>query len=319
MLNKLKLKTTSDHNGKRLDQILAEWLPTALSRPVSKAKARKLIVAGAVYLNRKRVRIASKNIFKGAEIEAWVDVEKLFSDNPSTDVPFSMTNENILYEDAHLIAINKPSGLPTQPALEEARSNLFTAVKKFLAEREHTTDPYLGLHHRLDRDTSGIVLFTKTKLANPGLANSFLLHQVQKIYHALTSLPVNGAEIPDEWIVRNSLGKSRREMGKGVYMHSVPSGGQDAHSEFRLIKRLSKGFHVEAMPKTGRMHQIRVHLSEYGIPVLGDRLYSHQSGTVPRLMLHACRIELPHPVSGEMLTIESPFPKDFLDCLDALK
>ena len=135
-----------------------------------------MIVAGAVYLNGRRVRIASKELMPNATIDVYVDLNKLHSDSTQRDRAFVMTEDRILFEDPYLIVVNKPPGLPTQPTLDEARENLFTAVKKFLAQRsgKSVTDTYLGLHHRLDRDTSGVILLTKSTEANPGVAELFL-------------------------------------------------------------------------------------------------------------------------------------------------
>src|SRR6476659_868362 len=118
-LKKLALKTLQQHQGKRLDQVLAEWLPSALGAPVSKAKVRKLIVAGAVYLNGKRVRIASKLLLPNARVEAFVDANRLFSDERSRDSSFKMSPAHVLVEDEYLIVVDKPAGLPTQPTLDE--------------------------------------------------------------------------------------------------------------------------------------------------------------------------------------------------------
>src|ERR1700722_8393099 len=117
---KFSLKTTQQHQQQRLDQVLADWLPKALNQTVSKAKVRKLIVAGAVYLNGKRVRIASKELLPHAKIDVYVDLNRLNSDLVK-DIPFIMSSSQILFEDEYLIAVDKPPGLPTQPTLDEAR------------------------------------------------------------------------------------------------------------------------------------------------------------------------------------------------------
>src|SRR5262249_32782216 len=122
-LRKYQFRASDLHRGLRLDQVLAEWLPQALGRPVSKAKVRKLVVAGAVYLNGHRVRIASKAILPGARIDAHIDLDRL--DGDVRDIPFTMSPEHVLFEDEFLIGVNKPPGLPTQPTLDEARTNLF--------------------------------------------------------------------------------------------------------------------------------------------------------------------------------------------------
>ena len=319
-LKKMRLKTTLEHQGLRLDDVLTKWLAQALGQSFSKGKARKLIVAGAVYLNSKRVRIASKELRQNAWIDVFIDLEKLQSTSRDQDVHFEMSEKNVLFEDEDLIVVDKPPGLPTQPTLDEARENLFLSVKKYLAQRVHQsiTDVYLGLHHRLDRDTSGVILFTKSKRANPGVADLFAKHLAQKTYQALCSVD-RGAQVKESWVVRNYLGKDRGSGAKANRYCSVRSGGDFAHTEFKLLERYGDLIRVEAKPLTGRTHQIRVHLSEAGFPILGDPHYGGQksifSFTIPRVMLHASSLTFPHPVHKKELTITSPLPDDFKTCL----
>jgi RluA family pseudouridine synthase len=320
LIKRYTLKTKLEQRGGRLDAVLAEWLPQALSQPVSKGKARKLIVAGAVYLNGKRVRIASKELMPNATVDVYVDTRKLFeSDGRAQDKPFEMTAERVLFEDAFIIAVNKPPGLPTQPTLDEARVNLFAAVKQFLAKRDGVVQPYLALHHRLDRDTSGVILFAKAKEANAGVARMFSEHLARKTYNAIVQLDA-GVQLPAEWDVRNHLGKVPGR-GKQAKYGAVRSGGDTAQTDFRLIENLGgKAAWVEARPLTGRTHQIRVHLSEDGLPILGDDLYGKGSSTVaPRLMLHAANLTFPHPIHQTSTSIQSPLPEDFQQCIEALR
>ena len=203
-LRKFALKTTQEHKGRRLDQVLSEWLPSALAQPLSKGKVRKLIVAGAVYLNGKRVRIASKELQPNAKVEAYVDLSKLHADATAQDRVFEMGANLILFEDDYLIAVNKPPGLPTQPTLDEARDNLYASLKKFMTKRDPKA--YVGLHHRLDRDTSGVVLFTKRTDINAGVAELFSSHLAVKTYNAIARTP---QELPPEnWTVKKYLAKS---------------------------------------------------------------------------------------------------------------
>ena len=293
--------------------MIALGLSADLGRVVSKGKARKLIVAGAVYLNGNRVRIASKSILPRAKIEVYLDEAKLLdSDGKAADLPFVMTAESILFEDDDLICVNKPPGLPTQPTLDEARANLFHSLKRFLSERS-STDAYVGLHHRLDRDTSGVILFTKRKEANFGVAELFKNHEIQKTYLALSSLK-SGRAPQEKWRVKNFLGKST---GKRNTYQSVRSGGDPAITDFKRIWSDSRLALIEAMPLTGRTHQIRIHLSEDGFPILGDATYGgiRAEFEVPRLLLHARRLTFKHPISNKELAVESPIPEDFLQCL----
>ncbi|MBC7692056.1 MAG: RluA family pseudouridine synthase [Methylotenera sp.] len=316
-IKKFLLKTTIEHKGKRLDQVLSEWLPIALAQPVSKAKARKLVVAGGIYLNGKRVRIASKELQVNARVEAFVDLAKLNSDGPQTDILFNMQESDVLFEDQYIIAVNKPAGLPTQPTVDEARANLFAAVKKFLTGRTPGMGPaYVGLHHRLDRDTSGVVLFTKSTEANAGVGELFSGHLAVKTYNALTWRP--GALPPRQWEVKNYLARSKQQKMK---MTAVTSGGDFAHTDFKLLETTPGGLWVEAKPRTGRTHQIRVHLSEAGLFILGDATYGNPvtAKAAPRLMLHAVNLTFPHPITRALTSVNSPVPADFNQCLQRLR
>jgi RluA family pseudouridine synthase len=321
-IRKLVFQATQAHRGLRLDHALGSWLPERLGRELSKAKTRKLIVAGAVYLNGRRVRIASKELLPGARIEVYLDEARLLeTDGPSRDKPFVMEEGRILYEDDCLIAIDKPAGLPTQPTLDEARSNAFAALKTFLLRRDGGHEAYVGLHHRLDRDTSGVLLFTKKASANAGVSRLFSEHLARKTYWALVA-PGRAAQ-SDAWSVSNFLGRARDGAGKpsrkGRFA-SVRSGGDPAHTDFRVLERRASGLWVEAMPRTGRTHQIRVHLSEGGLPILGDPTYGGAAASAaPRLMLHARSLEFPHPVTGVPVRIESPMPEDFRARLEQLR
>jgi RluA family pseudouridine synthase len=296
-LKKYLFIADSTHENKRLDQALATLMP------ISKSKVRQLIVAGAVYLNGKRVRIASKMLRKGARIQVFLDQEQLES-GKSKDTPFTMSPEFVLYEDEMLLAVNKPAGLPTQPTVDEARNNLFAAVKRYLGP-----NAYLGLHHRLDKDTSGVVLFTKREEANKGVAELFSEKEIQKTYVAV-SYTVKKA-FRNEWTTKNFLAP----VGKGSRQHAVRSGGDSAQTDFVVLETKGAFVKVEARPKTGRTHQIRVHLAGEGLPIWGDSVYGEEIPDdvmkAPRMMLHAWKLEFVHPVKKTKVIIESPIPQEF--------
>ena len=310
-IKRLKLIVTGANAGKPLIEVLAAWLPEALQHPVSKAKVRKLIVAGAVFVNGRRVGVPSRALSRGAKVETHVDVEKLFNDSTSRDKEFELTADRILFEDDDLIFIDKPPGLPAQPTLDESRDNLFAAVGRFLAGRDRVENPYVGVHHRLDRDTSGVVLFTKSQRVNVAVANSFSDRQTTKLYQAIT---VFRPKVKREWTIKNYLGKISSKSKRSRY-GAVGSHGDLAETGFRVIAEYPEALWIEASPKTGRTHQIRVHLSEYGLPILGDDLYGTDDGVVPRMMLHAVQLVLPHPITGRELSVKSPLPADFKRCL----
>jgi RluA family pseudouridine synthase len=268
-------------------------------------------MAGAVLVNGRRTRLASMVLKAGVTVEAHVDPAKLFEDLTSRDKRFELTPERILFEDDDLIVVDKPPGLPSQPTLDETRDHLLAAVTRFL-EKRGGQKPYVGVHHRLDRDTSGVVLFTKSRRVNAAVADAFSRHKVVKVYQALT---VAGSS-KGEWTIRNHLGKVSSKAKRAKY-GAVQSGGELAETSFRLIEKRQRGNWIEAMPKTGRTHQIRVHLTECGLPILGDDLYGVEGSG--RLMLHASELRFPHPVSGLEISVKSPLPGDFKESLNRMK
>jgi RluA family pseudouridine synthase len=303
---KFSFKVPPEGAGRRLDQYLAEVLPEQLGKPLSKSLVRTLIVAGAVYLNGKRVRIASKTLIPGARVEAHVDEDKL-QDKRAHPTKFELKDSDILHRDSHLIILNKPAGIPTQPTVDEARANLFKSLQNFLQKEDPAA--YAGLHHRLDRDTSGVILFTVSKDANAAVAQAFAQHTARKTYLAIVAKGHSGQLLPS-WEVKNFLGKVSRS-GPSRF-GEVRSGGDPAHTLFRTLHQNERFALVEAKPITGRTHQIRVHLSEDDLPILGDATYGPAfANETPRLLLHAWRLELPHPRDGKVLQVEAPVPEDF--------
>jgi len=310
-----------------LGQILSEWLPGALGRPVSKAKVRKLIMAGAVRLNGRPVRNTLKTLASGATIEAYIDVAKLFADSTSRDREFQLTAAHILFEDDDLIVIDKPSGLPSQPTVDQARNNLLAALTRFLSTRDGIAKPYVGVHHRLDRDTSGLVLFTKSPRVNAAVAEIFSNHKVRKIYQAISVVRREAGlrnKLEKQWSVKNHLGKVGSK-SKRARFGAVHSNGVLAETSFRVIAEHPGGVWIEAVPRTGRTHQIRVHLAACGLPILGDDLYGADNASeagdarAPRLMLHAAELKFPHPITNREICVRSPLPEDFKECLHRIQ
>lgn len=237
---------------------------------------------------------------------------------PKSDILWSVTAECILFEDEDLIAINKPAGLPSQATLDPGRNNLHRSVETYL--KSQGGEGYAGLHQRLDRETSGVLVLTKSRRANKGLADQISGHRVVKIYNAITAAPLK--EHPLEWSVRNHLRKQdgRKDKTRAMRMEATLSGGDLAETEFRCLRQGKKAWFVEARPHTGRMHQIRVHLADSGLPILGDPLYAARGlvRRAPRCLLHARELHLTHPITGEALRFEAPLPKDFEEALNQL-
>jgi len=286
--------------GRRLDEILAERLGLHLDRRVSKSEARKLIVVGAVRLRGRPVRQPGLAAPSAAPVEVL-----LKSERPRTpERRFVLTRREVLYEDAVLIAVDKPAGLPTHPTVDPLRASLASAVKTYLGD-----GAYLGIHQRLDRDTTGVVLFAKHESANASLAEQFEERRVGKVYRAWCA-PAS-RRVPEGWRATDRLGALDAKPPR----IGIRSDGSEAVTDFAILERLPEAWLVEARPLTGRKHQIRVQLAAAGLPILGDVLYGGPSRAgsrkVERALLHAASLELAHPLTGKPLRIESPLPSDF--------
>ncbi|WP_413581712.1 RluA family pseudouridine synthase [Bdellovibrio sp. HCB288] len=212
----------------------------------------------------------------------------------------------ILFEDDWFLAAEKPAGLPSQATVDKSRPDFFNLLKKQLQD-ERGKDFYLALHHRLDRDTSGVMIFAKNKEANDPLAGMFKNHLVQKTYQALT----RNRKMPETWEIKNHLSEVRDGKLKKMKMKSTLSGGDKAHTKFRIMEKFKLGMLVEAQPLTGRMHQIRVHLAEEHMGIFGDDIYPcNKTPEAPRLMLHALSLVFTHPFTQNPVKIESALPED---------
>jgi RluA family pseudouridine synthase len=327
-IKKIALVLPKELEGSRIDHALSILLPAhpevaRMGIALSKGKVRKLIVAGAVYLGGGRIRIASKACRPGTRIEVYLDPTKLLSDGErvaagvAPSKSWSFSEKEILFEDEWILGVNKPAGLPTQPTLDEARANLYALIQKFIRARDGA-DAYVGLHHRLDRDTSGAMVFTKKKEANSEIGRAFQEHLAKKTYFAIVS---TSKTLPESWIVDNFLARDKGKAGK---MGAVRSGGDRAITDFRTLEQVDGFAFIEARPRTGRMHQIRVHLAGGGAPIVGDRTYGGISKSpgnheISRVMLHAAALTFPHPISKLETTFNAPLTPDFIQCLSQLR
>ncbi len=308
----------------RLDHIVGAWLPDELGQPVSRSTVRRLIVAGVIRIDGQPTRKPALAVRSGQMLEARIDHRKMRAAETARDgeSPVSLT---ILYEDDDLIAVAKPAGVVMHATADPRRADLFNEVRRLLAGRAAPGGgnaralPYLGLHHRLDVETSGVALFTRRDEANKALAAQFAGNAVRKIYHALVARP--HARVARAWRVDDEL--AMVGSGRHARMQRVKSGGARAATDFALLERLAGALLVEARPHTGRKHQIRAHLAGCRMPVLGDARYggAARAGAcvASRVMLHARELSLRHPVTGRALTITCPYPADFAALLACLR
>lgn len=288
----------------RLCDVLARWLGEALSRPVPMARVRALVSAGAVRVNGEVSRAAGRPLRAGQLVEALVRPDLLLPRAAVSDRPFKLTPRAILFRDDVLLAVDKPPGLPTHATADPSRPCLVGHVERYL--RETGGRAYVAVHQRLDRDTSGVVLFATDPRANEGLARAFAGREVAKTYLALTARP--RPLPPRRFRVSAALGAPGRDGARGAVIDG--EGAKAAETDVVVREVFADALLVEARPLTGRKHQVRAHLAHAGMPILGDATYGEAGGRAPRLMLHAWRLRLPHPLTGAPLAIESPVPGD---------
>jgi 23S rRNA pseudouridine1911/1915/1917 synthase len=215
----------------------------------------------------------------------------------------------VLYEDREVVAVDKPAGLVVHPAYKHPAGTLCDAI---FARQALRGEGRPWLLHRLDRDTSGVVLFAKTERARRALVRQFERHSVRKLYLAVTQ----GTPAPDEGEVALPLLRDPTDRWRTI----AHSDGQPARTRYRVLAAQAGAALVLAEPITGRTHQIRAHLAALGAPLAGDARYGgQQSALAPRAMLHAWRVACHAPGTGLPLVITAPLPPDMIVLLDTLK
>lgn len=218
---------------------------------------------------------------------------------------------DVLFEDNHCLAVNKPAGLLAQGD-ETGEPSLVDLARDYLRARyAKPGNVFVGLVHRLDRPTSGVVLLARTSKGADRLAAQFRAGTIRKVYRAV----VEGTPAEDEGEWSDRLAKDEARNVVGVVPPGDPR-GRDAHLAFRVLGRHGGTSTVEVIPTTGRGHQIRVQLASRGMPIVGDRKYGARSTLLardghPRVALHAFELTFRHPTRPESLTITAPMPADW--------
>jgi 23S rRNA pseudouridine1911/1915/1917 synthase len=216
----------------------------------------------------------------------------------------------VRYEDADLLVIDKRAGLVTQPGKGHERDTLLNGLfAKYGAQLQNLgRDRDFGLLHRLDRTTSGLLLVGLRPRAYDTLRKAFTRREIRKFYWAIA------AKVPNK--PSGVINRPILETEDDMKLARISSAGKESITAYRVLARATVGGGAAALlecrPVTGRLHQIRVHLESIGCPILGDELYGPKStrGVSPRLALHAHRIAFKHPVSGEVVDVHSPWPRD---------
>ena len=311
----------SDDIGARLDVFLASRLPQ-----YSRTHLRNAIVAGTVTVDGVRTKVAYR-LVEGQEVRVSVpDLPEMPHGSPMPeDIPL-----DLLYEDDHVVGVNKPPNMVVHPAKGNWSGTLASALAFHFQSLSSVGGPTRpGIVHRLDRDTSGVILVAKTDIAHKQLSKQFESRTIHKQYLAICrGVPDRDHDRIDEPIAMHPHQREKMTIRHG---HST---SRDSITEYKVHRRYQGFSWLTLFPKTGRTHQIRVHMAHSGWPVVSDRLYAGHSQVtlgeinrkrnddtvvLGRQALHARKITFDHPVTGRPTEIEAPVPDDIAGLIELLE
>lgn len=289
----VRFTVTEEDAGRRLDQVLAARIPE-----LSRRKARVLLDIGGVFVDSARVKVASRKLRAGQVVEANLggaleratkEVGQAARERDADKLP----DYQVVFEDADIVVVNKPAGLLTAPTPESDRNNLADLLSRRRGRRER-----ILVVHRIDLQTSGLLVFARTNRANRELSARFREHDIERRYLAV----VAGAFAADRSV-------------------DSPVGKRRAVTHLAVTERFGdRATMLSARLETGRTHQIRIHCAELGHPVLGDRQYGTRTDfDPPRMALHATHLGFVHPRTNKPVEFDAPWPDDLSGWLDQLR
>jgi 23S rRNA pseudouridine1911/1915/1917 synthase len=284
-------------DGVRLDLALVSRFPG-----YSRSRLQRLVKTGFATVNGKAAR-PGRTLLPGDAVEVLMEVETRSYARPE-NIPLE-----ILFEDAWMVVVNKPPGMTVHPGAGERRGTLANALAYRFGELSSVQGPLRpGIVHRLDRDTSGVMIVARHDEAHAHLADQFKARTVHKTYLAV----VHGRVEFDADLVSLPIGRHPTRPERMAVRHD--GHGRASETYYEVRERFERHSLVEVHPRTGRTHQIRVHMTALGHPLVADRVYGRQDRVlhpvIGRQALHAFRIEIRHPSTGEMLLFEAPLPAD---------
>lgn len=289
--------------GNRIDKVL----PT-LDENLTRVMAQKLVEQENVKVNGKSVKTSYK-LNENDKVEVEIPEVKEIS------IKAQDISVEVLYEDNDIIVVNKPKGLVVHPANGNPDGTLVNALMKICKGTLSGIGGEIrpGIVHRLDKDTSGVLIVAKNDKAHLALCEQIKNREVKKTYLALT----RGIIKENEATINMPIGRSTTDRKK----MAVVKTGKEAITHFKVLERFKENTLLEINLETGRTHQIRVHLSQIGYPIVGDMVYSNGKNKfgVQGQMLHAWKIKFMHPITGKEMEIEAPLPPYFEDVLEKLK
>ena len=293
----------SDVNNERLDSYISKS-----NLDLSRSMVQKLIKENRVFVN-------GKNEKESYKIKVNDNITIQIEDPKSSKLEAQDIPLNIIYEDNDIIVINKPKGMVVHPGNGNPDNTLVNAVlahcKGSLSGIGGEIRP--GIVHRIDKDTSGLIIVAKNDKSHINLSEQIKNHEVTKIYTAL----VKGNISEDEATIDMPIGRDKKDRKK----MSVTRDGKEAVSHIKVVKRYGNYTLIRVKIDTGRTHQIRVHMAKIGHPVIGDEVYSSGKNEfgVKGQMLHSTILKFKHPISGKEIMLEAPLPQYFEDVLSKLE
>lgn len=299
--------------GWRLDRALAALLPT-----YSRERLKALISSGQVVSDGQLSRDPSAKAKEGTSFSVAVPAPTP-AHNEAQDIPLE-----IVFEDDHLLIVDKPAGMVVHPAAGNYDGTMVNALLHHCNGRLSGIGGVArpGIVHRIDKDTSGLLVVAKTDPAHEGLAAQFANHSIERRYSAIVAgLPKTGSGTVDANLARSTADR------KKIAIVSVGR-GKRAVTHWRLVETLKQAALMECQLETGRTHQVRVHMASVGHPLLGDPVYGRSRAEhrdvlrrleFERQALHAARLGFVHPVTGGALTFDSPIPSDMQRLLSCLR
>ncbi len=297
-----KLVVQDNEKGVRLDSYIA-----SKKKELSRTNVQRLIENGNILVNNNTKKISYKVLPKD-EILIVVPEAKETELKPQ-DIPI-----DIVYEDSSIIVVNKPKGLVVHPAVGNPDGTLVNAIMNICKDSLSGIGGEIrpGIVHRLDKDTTGLLIIAKNDKAHTNLSEQIKNREVKKIYIAL----VRGIIPENEATINMPIGRSTKDRKK----MAVVKNGKEAVTHFKVLNRFKNYTLLEIKIDTGRTHQIRVHMSEIGYPIVGDMVYSNGKNEfgVEGQMLHAKSLDFKHPITGKQMHLEADIPKYFKDIIENL-
>ena len=299
----VSFQITEEHEGERIDKCL-----TGLIDFISRSNIQKRIKEQRVFVNGKNVK-PSYQVICGDEIA--LDIMT----NEEPDILAENIPLDILYEDNDLLIVNKPKNMVVHPGAGHYTGTLVNAVMYHCKDSLSGINGVLrpGIVHRIDKDTTGSVIICKNDQAHLNIAAQLKEHSINRVYHAICY----GVLQDDEGTIDRMIGRDTKDRKK---MAVVTQNGKHAVTHYKVLERLKDYTYIECRLETGRTHQIRVHMSSIGHPLLGDEVYSNRKSPyhLTGQTLHAKTIGLVHPSTGEYLEIDAPLPSYFEHLLNIL-